>query len=154
MPDPTNLRPLLPRHYGSARPLFLAATEALKTFSTGADEDDVSDAIADKVGCRPIEAVVAWRLVAGLPPLFGEQSGASAEDAIHIHADHGNTSDIGVSAEYHWLRWKIGEEGEDYTLLDRGSKSSGKVALDYFNLHLESGETRTVWFDISQFYGK
>lgn len=59
MPSPTHRRPLLPRHYAPARPLFVAATEALKTLGPTATEDKTADAITDKVDCHPIEALVA-----------------------------------------------------------------------------------------------
>ena len=72
--------------------------------------------------------------------------GTTAESAVVIHAPD---SASGVRAEYAWIEANLpGARVESQALIP------GKRSYDRFEVVLPSGESRTIYFDISAFFGK
>ena len=70
-----------------------------------------------------------------------EPDGSSPEKAIVV-------TDVG--AEYAWLR-------EHYSGFDRATQSVSEIDGKFFDVHVlikDEGDERTVYFDISEFYGE
>ena len=78
---------------------------------------------------------------------FSGGDGSSRDNAVVIDAS--NESE-GVQAEYEWIKDHLpGAQIESTSLIDK----DGKV-YDSFEVTLASGETRTLWFDITAYFGK
>lgn len=67
----------------------------------------------------------------------------------------GATNSIeGIAAEYDYLRQKFGRENRDWNLVRQSVlKQDGKF-YDRMELDLKDGSRKTVFFDISEFFGK
>jgi hypothetical protein len=98
--------------------------------------------------------LVALLLVSALSPAawaqdgvtYGGGDGASKETAVVVTAANEET---GVAAEYAWLKEHLpGAEVESTSL------AGGDKAYDIMEVTLPSGEKRTIYFDISSFFGK
>lgn len=104
---------------------------------------------------RAQEAEEAWSTYRDLSYAhisFSENSGQSMEDAIIIMNATGE--DDGVGSEYYYLEEKFG----DAVLWGQISQSlvgdeEGR-SYDVLEVPLTSGETVTIYFDITDFYGK
>ena len=60
----------------------------------------------------------------------------------------------GISAEYKYLQQKFGRENVDWMLTRQSVlKQKGKV-YDRMDLEMKDGSKKTVFFDISEFFGK
>ncbi len=87
--------------------------------------------------------------VAGDPPAAAAaEAGATPATAIEINA---GSSAKGVPAEYAWIERNLPNAKIEKQALVLGD--DGK-AYDRFDVVLASGETRTVYFDISSFFGR
>ena len=84
---------------------------------------------------------------------FSDNSGESMEDAIVIM--NARTDLEGVSSEYYYLEKRFGTDAVDrdrisqYLVEDEEGRS-----YDVLEVHLTSGENATIYFDITDFYGK
>lgn len=77
--------------------------------------------------------------------------GASADKAVVINC---TASSKGISAEYAYLEQHFGRRDQDWTLTSQMQLNSDGKNLDALEIRFPSGETRTIYFDISQFYGR
>ena len=60
----------------------------------------------------------------------------------------------GIAAEYSYLKKKFGRENDDWMLTRQSVlQQKGKV-YDRMDLDLKNGSKKTVFFDISEFFGK
>jgi hypothetical protein len=75
-------------------------------------------------------------------------SGESIEDAIIIKGAKDEKE--GVAAEYHWVKVHYPK----YEVGSQAVKSSGGKSYDVLNLTGPDGETKSIHFDISDFFGK
>lgn len=81
-----------------------------------------------------------------------EDSGGSSPDtAIVIKAQN---SMEGISQEYQHLEKRFGSQNNAWKMLSRGHRAHGDRVIDWFNIQLEDGSHRIVYFDITSFYGK
>ncbi len=60
----------------------------------------------------------------------------------------------GVEAEYRYLRDKFGQQNRDWRLGRQALMRKGDRILDVMQLVLADGSKRTVYFDITEFFGK
>jgi hypothetical protein len=81
--------------------------------------------------------------------LFGGGTGETIESAIAI-----NTISplIGVAAEYQYLSNVCGEIGVDWSLKLQNIIEEKNRYYDVLQVELNSGESRSFYFDITQFY--
>jgi tetratricopeptide (TPR) repeat protein len=105
---------------------------------------------------RTQEAEEAWSTYRDLSYAhisFSDNSGESMEDAIVIM--NARTDLDGVGSEYYYLEKRFGTDAVDrdrisqYLVEDEEGRS-----YDVLEVHLTSGETATIYFDITDFYGK
>jgi hypothetical protein len=62
---------------------------------------------------------------------------------------------LGVEAEYRYLAWKFGRPGIDWELVGQGLvESAGHCKYDKMHIKLADGTQRTIYFDITEFFGK
>ena len=81
------------------------------------------------------------------PVTFAGGDGSSAAEAILVK---GATEATGVAAEYQWLRDHLpGCRPERQVLLDVGGRR-----YDQLDVVMPNGERRSVFFDITEFFGK
>jgi hypothetical protein len=59
----------------------------------------------------------------------------------------------GIGAEYGWLSGRFGEQGRDWRLVTQ-SLIMGNTIFDRMEIVTAAGETRTIYFDITGFYGR
>lgn len=60
----------------------------------------------------------------------------------------------GIAAEYAYLRKKFGRENVDWNLFRQSVLGQGGKFYDRLELDLKDGSRKTVFFDISEFFGK
>ena len=77
----------------------------------------------------------------------GERDGSSYEKAIIIRQE---TEKAGVDAEYVW----IGAKYPGYKMLGQSLTQKDGKPYDILDIKTASGEKVTVYFDISNFFGK
>ena len=85
---------------------------------------------------------------------FSNESGESKEHAVKILGAE-NERD-GIHAEYQYLSMKFGEKGKDWNLAIQSlleDKDSGRV-YDRMDLDFPHKDSKTLYFDITEFYGK
>jgi len=81
------------------------------------------------------------------PVTFAGGDGSSVAEAILVK---GATEATGVAAEYQWLRDHLpGCRPERQVLLDVGGRR-----YDQLDVVMSNGERRSVFFDITEFFGK
>ena len=85
-------------------------------------------------------------------PLYAGGDGSSPEQAVVIRGVNSNFE--GVNAEYEYLRRILGRRGEDWQLRRQSvlETNDGRY-LDKMTVEKRSGETVTLYFDVSSFYG-
>ncbi|MCP5560569.1 MAG: hypothetical protein H7A55_22740 [Verrucomicrobiaceae bacterium] len=83
--------------------------------------------------------------------LFSGGNGTSFDDAIVIHT---KSSIIGIPLERRKLAELYGTEGADCTLEQRYSTSEKGRSFDVYDIRFKSGTTASVYFDITNFFGK
>ncbi|MHA1300793.1 MAG: hypothetical protein ACTSO9_15355 [Candidatus Helarchaeota archaeon] len=83
---------------------------------------------------------------------FVENSGDSIENAIKIinAPDHFT----GVNSEYLYLSNKFGVKGKDWKLEIQSLIENEGKHYDKMEIILSDGSKKTIFFDISDFYGK
>jgi hypothetical protein len=59
-----------------------------------------------------------------------------------------------VQAEYRYLAQEFGRLGIDWELVGQGLVERGGRAYDEMHIKLADGAERTIFFDITQFFGK
>ncbi len=98
--------------------------------------------------------------------VFMLSGAAVAQSKITFKGDPGDTpetavviigapnSSAGIAAEYDWLAKKFGQQNVDWRLRRQSVlQDQGKV-YDRMELDLKDGSQKTVFFDISDFFGK
>ena len=73
--------------------------------------------------------------------------GSSFEDAVVIKSKNEND---GVAAEYAWLKAHF----SGYKLKSQSMSSKGKKSYDVIHILTKDNQEQTVYFDISNFFGK
>jgi len=61
---------------------------------------------------------------------------------------------LGVEAEYAYLAQKFGRPGIDWELVGQGLLEPGHRKYDEMHIKLADGTQRTIYFDITEFFGK
>lgn len=61
---------------------------------------------------------------------------------------------LGVAAEYRYLAREFGRPGVDWDLVGQGLLERGRRRYDEMHIKLADGTERTIFFDITQFFGK
>jgi hypothetical protein len=101
--------------------------------------------------------------VIGLPAAMaapGEQTavrfeggaGDSIEQAVIIRGAPDGVA--GVAAEYRYLREKFGQQNRDWQLTRQEVLQNGGRVFDVMLLKLADGRQLTVYFDITEFFGR
>jgi hypothetical protein len=83
---------------------------------------------------------------------FSENSGSTTEDAIVI-SDARNASE-GVGAEYEYLTSLFGQRGKTWQLEGQALLNHEGKMFDRMNVLLANGTKLTLYFDITDFFGK
>lgn len=81
----------------------------------------------------------------------GNVAGSSSSHPIVIKA---RNSFEGIDAEYRNLERLLGPENKSWTLHFRAHGTHGARYLEWFVVNLKSGGQRTIYFDITSFFGK
>ncbi len=79
-------------------------------------------------------------------------SGESVEDPIFISGVSGHFE--AIDAEYEYLRQELGERGKDWTLIQQSLLGLEGRQVDQMDIRLASGEEKTIYFDITEWFGK
>ena len=79
-------------------------------------------------------------------------NGLTKEEAIIILGAKDETE--GVDAEYNWLEEKFGKQNISWELNDQELIDEGVIQYDVLSIKFPGGDTREIWFDITDFYGK
>jgi hypothetical protein len=107
---------------------------------------------------------LCWQIILPLPPAesagkegpsvttFAGGPGDSLASAVIIQgaADHV----AGVQAEYRYLREKFGQERRDWRVKRQELLSQAGKVFDVMHLELANGAQPTIYFDITDFFGK
>jgi hypothetical protein len=83
---------------------------------------------------------------------FGGGPGDTIERAVVIRG--APDSNLGVEAEYRYLAQKYGRPRTDWQLIGQGLVEAGDCFYDEMHIRLADGTERTVFFDITEFFGK
>jgi len=83
---------------------------------------------------------------------FSNNAGLSQDDAIVIM--NATNDSEGVDAEYYYLEQRYGERPEDWDLISQALLDQGETIYDRMDLMLSSGSNVTIYFDITDFFGK
>lgn len=83
---------------------------------------------------------------------FSNNAGLSQDDAIVI--TNAVNDNEGVDAEYYYLEQRYGERPEDWDLISQALLDQGETIYDRMDLMLSSGSNVTIYFDITDFFGK
>jgi len=83
---------------------------------------------------------------------FSNNSGESFEDAIVIL--NAKTDSEGVDSEYHYLEERFGKRGVDWDLDQQYLSDAGDRYYDVMDIALSGGRKLTIYFDITDFFGK
>ena len=76
-----------------------------------------------------------------------KKDGSNYENAIIIKAKN---ETAGIAAEYKWLR----EKYPGYKLIQQSLSSEGKKHYDIMKIQTKDGEEKSIYFDITNFFGK
>jgi hypothetical protein len=85
---------------------------------------------------------------------FSNDSGDLKEHAVKILGAESERE--GIQAEYQYLSQKFGVQGKDWNLAIQSllkDKETGKV-YDVMDLDCPNQPSKTLYFDITEFYGK
>ena len=83
--------------------------------------------------------------------IFAGGSGDSREDAIVIKNAENHRA--GVDAEYLYLQERFGERDIHWKLVMQ-ALLKGEKPVDWLMIRLIDGTTKSIYFDVSEFYGK
>ena len=82
---------------------------------------------------------------------FAGGSGDSREDAIVIKNAENHRA--GVVAEYLYLEERFGERDIHWKLVMQ-ALLKGEKPIDWLEIELTDGTTKSIYFDVSEFFGK
>jgi hypothetical protein len=77
--------------------------------------------------------------------------GATKESAVVINA---TSSIVGIDAEYQWLTSCFGKQDRDWKVEIRMQSDDNGRSYETFVIELSDGSSKTIYFDISSFYGR
>ena len=98
------------------------------------------------------EAYQAYLYLSGGGLSYSGGDGMSKESAVVIHAQ---SSEMGIPGEYAYLEKTYGERRKDWEIVTRFiSHTDDGKAFEIFNIHLQNGKNVSIYFDITEFYGK
>jgi len=83
---------------------------------------------------------------------FEGGAGNSPEQAVIIRGAPNGVA--GVEAEYRYLREKFGQQNLDWRLTRQALLRKGDRMFDVMHLKLADSSQRTVYFDITEFFGR
>ena len=83
--------------------------------------------------------------------IFAGGSGDSREEAIVIKGVANHRT--GVDAEYLYLQERFGERDIHWTIFMR-ALLKGEKPVDWLVIRLSDGTTESIYFDVSEFFGK
>jgi len=83
--------------------------------------------------------------------IFAGWSGDSSEDAIVIK--NAKNHRAGVDAEYLYLQERFGERDIHWKLIMQ-ALLKGEKRVDWLLIELGDGTTKSIYFDVSEFFGK
>jgi hypothetical protein len=83
---------------------------------------------------------------------FSNNSGLSQDDAIVIM--NAVSDSEGVDAEYYYLEQRYGDRPEDWDLISQALLDQGETIYDQMDLMLSNGSSITIYFDITDFFGR
>ncbi len=83
---------------------------------------------------------------------FSDHDGSNKENAIIIKG--AKKSQEGVKAEYRYLKENLGTAGIDWKLISQELYRIGDKSYDVLLLSDNKGKEFTLWFEISNFFGK
>lgn len=88
------------------------------------------------------------------PPLITYQggSGDSLETAVIISG--APNSQLGIAAEYQALEKRFGRRDVDWKLKRQSVQHHKGKVYDIMELELKGGSTKTIFFEITEFFGK
>ncbi|NIN69415.1 MAG: hypothetical protein GTO63_32975 [Anaerolineae bacterium] len=86
------------------------------------------------------------------PSPFTENTGESIEEAILIRSARNQVA--GVALEYAYLKKRFGRRGEDWELDRQVLVKRGDRHYDEMRLRFPDGTSRTIYFDITAFFGE
>lgn len=90
---------------------------------------------------------------AGQPAItFQGGTGDSPDTAVTIRGAVDEMA--GVDAEYRYLREKFGLQQRDWRLVRQEVRRQGGRVFDVMHLVMADGAQRTIYFDITEFFGK
>ncbi|MCL4501339.1 MAG: hypothetical protein M1438_05715 [Deltaproteobacteria bacterium] len=113
-----------------------------------------------------ILGVIALSVVFSSPASAQPASGQSAKPKITFKGGPGDkpetaviilgapNSMAGIAAEYNYLRRKFGRKQVDWRLTRQSVFNQQGKVYDRLELELKDGSRKTVFFDISEFFGK
>jgi hypothetical protein len=109
----------------------------------------------------------AFMLIPGSQPAYAQSSPEpSAKPKITFKGGPGDTPETavvivgatnsmtGISAEYYYLEKQFGRRNVDWNLRRQSVLNQKGKVYDRMDLDLKDGSKRTVFFDISEFFGK
>jgi hypothetical protein len=113
---------------------------------------DAPQKLGQQVG-KANEALAIAEDLTNSQVVFSENGGLSMEDSIIITNAKGDAE--GVDAEYYYLEKKLGKKGVDWNLISQ-SLVAGEAGRSYdkMDIRLSTGKMITMYFDITDFYGK
>lgn len=83
---------------------------------------------------------------------YSNNSGETTEEAIVILG--AKNSEVGVDAEFKYISNIYGEENKDWVLEIQSLDYSENKQIDNIVIKLNSGKSITLYFDITDFFGK
>ena len=142
------LRPLLGQYPPSAYYFCLLGISAART---GAH----SDAIAAFQSAMRLDLTTVGNWVAGASlgssELFSGGDGSAPQEAVVINVF---STAIGIPAEYAFLEREYGEQNKDWKVSERQVLEEGNRVIERFSIATKGGQTRSMFFDATSFYGK
>jgi hypothetical protein len=79
-------------------------------------------------------------------------SGKSINDAVEIQG--AANTDEGIAKEYQYLSKKFGQRGVDWQLEKQTLIEDSGKQYDRMDIRLSDGTKETIYFDITDFFGK
>lgn len=83
---------------------------------------------------------------------FSNNNGESIDDAIIIR--NAKTDLEGIDAEYYYLEKRFGKRGTDWNLDQQSLVNEDGANYDAMDITLSDGSKQTIYFDITDFFGK
>ena len=83
--------------------------------------------------------------------IFAGGSGDSREEAIVIKGVLNHLA--GINAKYLYLQERFGDRGIHWTLFMQ-ALLKGEKPVDWLVIRLNDGTTKSIYFDVSEFFGK